>query len=162
MSSDTPKAPPGCEPIEGGAAYQITDGEAFLDAIRPAVEAGLAHAEDDATERSGDGWSGTITCPACPVQIEGEADGMCFYFRARWDAWMLAATRFAQSTGLPWWVAVRATDPSSSWIWRGDASVYINPPHGVIRGRPWPRPWSLQNTIDVGVQSELALCGGAR
>ncbi len=93
MSTDTPKAPPGCEPIEGGAAYQITDGEAFLNAIRPAIEAGLAHIEDAPSERTGEGWSGAITCHACPVQIEGTVDGMHFYFRARWDAWTFGIGR---------------------------------------------------------------------
>jgi len=116
MSSDTPKAPPGCEPIEGGAAYQITDGEAFLDAIRPAVEAGLAHVEDDATERSGDGWSGTITCPACPVQIEGAVDGMRFYYRARWDAWSFGVGHTSDDA-----IRARHEDVRDGWSTGGEA-----------------------------------------
>lgn len=80
------KAPPGCEPA-GGGVYAITDLDAFLDAIRPAVEAGLAHVRDAEAQRSGEGWSGRMTCEACPVQIEGEVDGLPFYFRARWESW---------------------------------------------------------------------------
>jgi len=30
-----------------------------------------------------------FTCTACPVQIEGEIDGLALYFRARWDSWRL-------------------------------------------------------------------------
>ena len=80
-----------------------------------------------------------------------------FAVRAGWGPWMLAATRFAQATGLSWWVAVRAADPQSSWRWNGDASVYRNPPNGVIRGRPWPRAWRRDAPVDVGTQGELSL-----
>lgn len=87
------QTPPGCEPVEGGGAYVIKDVDTFLDAIRPAVEAGLAHVHDAEEERSGEGWHGRMTCSACPVQIEGEVDGHAFYFRARWDSWSFGVSR---------------------------------------------------------------------
>jgi hypothetical protein len=31
-----------------------------------------------------------LTFDACPVQIEGEIDGLALYFRARWSSWRLA------------------------------------------------------------------------
>ena len=65
----------------------IAAAPAFLEAIKPVVEANLAEISDDASERSGEGWSGTMTCGACPVQIEGDVDGMRFHFRARGSAW---------------------------------------------------------------------------
>ncbi len=34
-----------------------------------------------------------FTCTACPVQIEGEIDGLTLYFRSRWDAWSLAIAK---------------------------------------------------------------------
>lgn len=44
-------------------------------------------------QESGEGWSGRMTCHACPVQIEGEVDGHAFYFRARWGAWSFAVSQ---------------------------------------------------------------------
>ncbi len=34
-----------------------------------------------------------FTCTACPVQIEGEIDGLALYFRSRWDSWRLAIAK---------------------------------------------------------------------
>jgi hypothetical protein len=34
-----------------------------------------------------------FTCTACPVQIEGEIDGLTLYFRSRWDSWYLAIAK---------------------------------------------------------------------
>src|SRR5262249_54306032 len=31
-----------------------------------------------------------LTCSACPVQLEGQIDGLVLYFRSRWDVWGLA------------------------------------------------------------------------
>lgn len=45
--------------------------------------------EDAPWDQSGDGWTGGMTCGACPVQIEGEVDGMRFYFRARHGEWSM-------------------------------------------------------------------------
>ena len=46
-------------------------------------------------KQTGEGWTGAMTCGACPVQIEGDVDGMEFYFRARGGEWSMgiAATR---------------------------------------------------------------------
>lgn len=110
MSTETPKAPPGCEPIEGGGAYRVTDLGAFMAAIRPTVEANMARVADDESERSGEGWSGTITCHACPVQIEGTVDGSHFYFRARWDTWTFGIGRTADEAVGATWEA-----PEGSW-----------------------------------------------
>jgi hypothetical protein len=34
-----------------------------------------------------------FTCTACPVQVEGEVDGLTLYFRSRWDSWSLAIAK---------------------------------------------------------------------
>ena len=83
---DSNKPPPGCEPLEGGAVYQITDFKAFSDAIRPSIERNTALATDAEAERSGEGWSGSIF-GFCPVQGEGHIDGLPWYFRARGEHW---------------------------------------------------------------------------
>jgi hypothetical protein len=31
-----------------------------------------------------------LTCMECPVQIEGEIDGLALYFRSRWESWRLS------------------------------------------------------------------------
>ncbi|NNC16362.1 hypothetical protein HRD49_07705 [Corallococcus exiguus] len=36
----------------------------------------------------GNGWSGDFG-GSCPMQGDGEVDGLPFYFRARWDSWEL-------------------------------------------------------------------------
>lgn len=110
------KTPPGCKPIEGGAAFEVTDMGAFLDAIRPAVEANMARVNDADDERSGDGWSGALTTPACPVQIEGEVDGMRFYFRARGEDWSFSIGRTAEEA-----VMAGLEDVPDGWSTGGDA-----------------------------------------
>jgi hypothetical protein len=30
-----------------------------------------------------------LTCEACPVQVEGQIDGLAMNFRSRWDSWSL-------------------------------------------------------------------------
>lgn len=94
------------------------------------------------------------------VEDAGDAE-VAFGVRAGWGPWLLAATRFAMETTFPWWIAVRATDPQAVYRYRGDASVYRNPPIGVIRGRPWPRPWHHSAPVDMGTQGELSLVGGS-
>ncbi|UOF81809.1 hypothetical protein [Caudoviricetes sp.] len=42
-----------------------------------------------------------ITCGACPVQIEGEVDGMPYYFRARGNRWTMGLGR--EPVLLPAW-----------------------------------------------------------
>ena len=94
------------------------------------------------------------------VEDSGDA-ALAYAVRAGWGPWMLAATRFAQSTLLPWWIAVRATDPQAP-RWSGDASAYRNLPLGVIRGRPWPRPWHPGVRIDAEMQAELSIFEASR
>jgi hypothetical protein len=79
---------PGTKLVKGGL-YQIVDLEELAAHFRPIIEANKAEQtkDGDAAEMSGEGWRGTMTCGACPVQIEGEVDGHAFYFRARGGGW---------------------------------------------------------------------------
>lgn len=60
------------------------------------VQAALDAQEDAPWSQSGEGWSGEMTCGACPVQIEGEVDGMAFYFRARHGEWSMGIAATAE------------------------------------------------------------------
>ena len=50
------------------------------------------------------GFSWRLTCEACPVQLDGEVDGMRWYFRAR---------------GTTWEFGVGATDQEADWASEG-------------------------------------------
>lgn len=69
-----------------GPFYEVTP--EFLEEvgklIRPALEAQSCPMPELPT-----GVTAEMTCPACPVQIEGTADGKHFYFRARGEWWRI-------------------------------------------------------------------------
>lgn len=90
---------------------------AWIDAIGPSVRRHLAVQEDAPCERAGDGWSGTIG-GACPLQGDGNVDGLPWYFRARGGSWSFSVA--ATPDGDP--VAAGFRDaPPGSWYVDGDA-----------------------------------------
>lgn len=88
-------------------------------------------------------------------------EALAYAIEAGWGPWMLKAQRFVVATSLPWWVAVRVTDPATMRRWDGDISLFANVPINMVRGRPWPRPWFPAAWFSHA-QRELSLAGGVQ
>ncbi len=75
------------EIIPGGQDEEMKEFAALLQQRDDKLEQTLAAINDDF------GLTLRFTCTACPVQIEGEIDGLTLYFRSRWDIWSLAIAK---------------------------------------------------------------------
>lgn len=91
--------------------------EAFDLSLGDVARTSLDDVCDSPPERAGDGWRGSITCHACPVQIEGEVDGSAFYFRARWEGWSFGVASTVDAAVAAGW----ANAEPGSWYAEGDA-----------------------------------------
>lgn len=98
------------------AHYNRTANMAWLTTLGTMLAPAFARQEDAPMQMSGEGWSGQMTTTACPVQIEGTADGLHFYFRARWDSWRCSFAPTPEgAVGAVW------EDNGGSWSIDGDA-----------------------------------------
>jgi hypothetical protein len=139
-------APPGTIAVGTplGRAYQIHDGDAFIDALRPAIMANLEKQRDGESYRTGDGWEGEIG-GACPVQGYGVVDGYPWYFRARGSCWSLdvAVDPLADPVGVGWDVYGFSTGGeadegemfSASWMSFSEAWRHIE--QGLLEFQGW-------------------------
>ena len=98
--------------------------------------------EDAPRSMLAEGWSGQITCGACPVQVEGTVDGFAFYFRARDGITFSVAAPGSTDAVMPNLDAggydfelPEETDDYGGWIAHSEAWRLVA--EGVRRWREW-------------------------
>jgi len=79
----------GCIPYDE-ALETIADMYGGLDQLRSAVAEQSVSIDEAVLQLANrDGFQATVTCFACPVQVEATVDGYDLYFRARSDVWRI-------------------------------------------------------------------------
>ena len=151
-----PKNPPGTTPVTADdgtvIAHRIDDLQVFVDALRPVVEANMTETADAETERTGEGWSGSVG-GACPVQGDGMVDGLPWYFRARGVSWSFSVAATPEGDPVD---ALFDNAPEGSWSTSGSAEG-----EGAFAGSwmPYSEAW---RHVEASIAAWRAWRGGAR
>ena len=126
----------------------MTTAEDPWKAVAESINATCTEREDAPSERSGEGWEGSIG-GFCPVQGQGTVDGLNWYFRARHDSWSFEVWREAFGPGgaLPpgpqlWWAQAEydQDDGDASWMRSSHAWQYIEASIATGRACGWAMP----------------------
>ena len=130
-----------------GKAKAARSGMSWLDQLRAssfgqAILDACDRQEDAPRSMLAEGWSGQITCGACPVQVEGTVDGFAFYFRARDGITFSVAAPGSTDAVMPNLDAggydfelPEETDDYGGWIAHSEAWRLVA--EGVRRWREW-------------------------
>lgn len=127
----------------GHGVLEIVDAAAMQAALGPSIQRNLAAQDDAPAAQEGEGWSGSIG-GACPVQGDGQVDGLPWYFRARGRHWSLSVGWRADAdaaavwaTGDAGWYIEGESDEkdefAASWMRHGEAWRHITEAIALFR-----------------------------